>query len=156
MTISDLILAFNKAWKEVNKDKIRSKKQISEIGELVKDWKERIEDMEKIDKIILKHWYYFPIAQRNDYVKKTYDLIHFGIDVEYLDNGERYFEECDISLTKICSNIYITILNYFTHMKNYYHTKDYKMVNSLYETCMERINEKLEEYHMTENQISKL
>lgn len=156
MIISDLIFAFNKAWKEVNKDKIRSKKQINEIAELVKEWKERTEDMEKIDNIILKHWYYFPVAQRIDYIQKTYDLIHFGLDVEYLDDGERHYEEHDIGLIKIYLNIYNIILSYFTNMKYYYHTKDYKMVNSLYETCIENTNDKLEEYHMTENQISKL
>ena len=78
--ILDLVIAFKKAWAEINKDKIRSKEQINEIKALMNPWKERASDLKKVEGILSKHWKYLPINQRKDYIQKTYDLLQYGFD----------------------------------------------------------------------------
>lgn len=150
--ILDLVVAFKKAWAEINKDKIRSKEQINEIKSLMKQWKERASDIKKVEDILSKHWKYLPINQRKDYVQKTYDLIHYGFDVEYHEDGTRtYYGGYDYGLVQIYNYIYRYIVCKYNDMKSNYNTRNYATVNSIYEYCIDHINEKLEQYHILEN-----
>lgn len=152
MMLLDLFIAFKKAWKEINKDKIRSKEQIKEIKSLANDWKERTDDIKKVENILSKHWKYFPINQRKDYIQKTYDLIHYGFDVEYHKDGTRtYYGGYDNGLTKIYNDTFKYIVSQYNDMKDFYHSKAYKCVNSIYERTINNINETLEKYHILEN-----
>lgn len=149
--IFDLIIAFKKAWGEINKDKIRSKNQLKDTKIFIKEWKERTEDIKKVEKILSKHWHYLPIVQRQDYIQKTYDLIHYGFDVEYHENGSRtYFGGYDNGLAKIYQLIHDYIVVQYNDMKHYYNKKNYEKVNSIYQTFIKYINEKLEQYHILE------
>lgn len=150
--ILDLVVAFKKAWAEINKDKIRSKEQINEIKVLMKQWKERADDIKKVEDILYKHWKYLPINQRKDYVQKTYDLIHYGFDVEYHEDGTRtYFKGYDYGLVQIYKDTYEYIVCQYNNMKHHYNKRHYEYVNRIYEDCIDRINEKLEQYHILEN-----
>ena len=150
--ILDLVVAFKKAWAEINKDKIRSKEQIKAIKSLANEWKERASDIKKVEVILLKHWKYLPINQRKDYVQKTYDLIHYGFDVEYHEDGTRtYYGGYDYGLVQIYNYIYRYIVCKYNDMKSNYNTRNYATVNSIYEYCIDHINEKLEQYHILEN-----
>lgn len=150
--ILDLVVAFKKAWAEINKDKIRSKEQIKAIKSLANEWKERTDDIKKVEDILSKHWKYLPIKQRKDYIQKTYDLIHYGFDVEYHEDGTRtYFGAYDNGLIKIYESIYKTLINEYSDMKDFYISKDYEYVNRIYENCINYINEKLKLYHILEN-----
>lgn len=150
--ILDLVVAFKKAWAEINKDKIRSKEQIKAIKSLANDWKERADDIKKVEVILSKHWKYLPINQRRDYIQKTYDLIHYGFDVEYHEDGTRtYYGGYDYGLVQIYNYIYRYIVCQYNDMKDFYHSKDYESVNRINENCIDHINEKLKQYHILEN-----
>ena len=152
MMLLDLFIAFKKAWREINKDKIRSKEQIKEIKSLANDWKERTNDIKKVEDILTKHWKYFPINQRKDYIQKTYDLLHYGFDVEYHKDGTRtYFGAYDNGLTKIYNDTFKYIVSQYNDMKDFYNSKDYEYVNRIYENCIGNINETLKKYHILEN-----
>ena len=152
MMLLDLFIAFKKAWREINKDKIRSKGQIKEIKLLANEWKERTDDIGKVENILEKHWEYFPINQRKDYIQKTYDLLHYGFDVEYHKDGTRtYFGSYDNGLTKIYNDTFKYIVSQYNDMKDFYNSKDYEYVNRIYENCLYRINKTLEKYHILEN-----
>jgi len=152
MSILDLVIAFKKAWKEINKDKTRSKEQIKAIKSLVNDWKERGDDIKKVEDILSKHWIYLPINQRRDYVQKTIDLIHYGFDVEYHNDGTRtYFGGYDYGLAQIYDSIYKYIVCKYNDMKHQYNKRNYTTVNSIYENCLDHINEKLEQYNIKKN-----
>ena len=149
MIISDFIVAFSKAWKEINKDKIRSKIQIKEIKALMNEWKERTDDIKKVEDLLSKHWKYLPITQRRDYVQKTYDLIHYGFDIGYSEDGTRtYMGAYEYGLTKIYDYIYGVCLNNYIDMLSYYHQKNYDMVDKKYKSCLDCVNEKLEAYNI--------
>ena len=150
--ILDLFIAYKKAWAEINKDKIRSKEQINEIKSLMKQWKERASDIKKVEDILSKHWKYLPIKQRKDYVQKTYDLIHYGFDVEYHEDGTRtYYGGYDYGLVQIYYCIYKYIVYKYNEMKHHYNKSNYATVNSIYKNCIDNINVKLELYHILEN-----
>lgn len=150
--ILDLFIAYKKAWAEINKDKIRSKEQINEIKSLMKQWKERASDIKKVEDILSKHWKYLPIKQRKDYVQKTYDLIHYGFDVEYHEDGTRtYYGGYDYGLVQIYYCIYKYIVYKYNEMKHHYNKSNYATVNSIYKNCIGHINVKLELYHILEN-----
>ena len=149
MSILDLVIAFKKAWEEINKDKTRSKEQIKAIKSLVNEWEERTDDIKKVEDILSKHWKYLPINQRKDYVQKTYDLIHYGFDVEYHNDGTRtYYGGYDYGLIQIYDSIYKYIACKYNDMKHNYNKRNYATVNSIYENCLDHINEKLEQYHI--------
>lgn len=150
--ILDLVIAFKKAWKEINKDKIRSKEQIKAIKTLANEWKERTEDIKNVEKLLTKNWKYLPIAQRKDYIQKTVDLIHYGFDVEYHDDGTRtYFGSYGYGLTQIYNDTYKFVVYKYNDMKRHYNKRHYATVNSIYKNCIDCINEKLEKYHILEN-----
>ena len=150
--ILDLVVAFKKAWSEINKDKIRSKEQIKAIKSLANEWKERTDDIKKVEDILTKHWKYLPINQRRDYIQKTYDLFHYGFDVEYHEDGTRtYYGGYDYGLVQIYNDTYEYIVNQYNRMKDFYNSKHYEYVNRIYEDCIDRINEKLKQYHILEN-----
>ena len=150
--ILDLVVAFKKAWSEINKDKIRSKEQINEIKSLMNQWKERASDIKKVEDILSKHWKYLPINQRRDYIQKTYDLIHYGFDVEYHEDGTRtYYGGYDYALVQVYNSIYRYIVYKYNDMKYHYNKGYYATVNSEYENCIDHINEKLKQYHILEN-----
>ena len=147
MSILDLFIAFKEACGKINKDKIRSQIQLDEIKELVDQWKERTDDIKKVEDILSKHWKYLPITQRKDYIQKTYDLLHYGFDTvthTYLI-GEPY------GLVQIYNDTYEYIVRQYNDMKYFYHSKNYEYVNRRYENCINHINEKLEQYHILEN-----
>jgi len=151
MIISEFIFAFKETWKEINKDKIRSKTQINEIKALMNEWKERIEDIKKVENILSKHWYYIPAVQRKDYIQKTYDLIHYGFNVEYHEDGSRtYRGSYDYGLTKMYNCIYNILHNNYTNLMSYYNKNNYLMVDKTYKNCLECVNEKLESYGITQ------
>ncbi len=145
--ILDLVIAFKKAWAEINKDKIRSKEQIKAIKSLANEWKERTDDIKKVEDILSKHWKYLPITQRKDYIQKTYDLLHYGFDA----GTSTYLSGYAYGLTQIYNDTYEYIVCQYNDMKDFYNSKDYKYVNRVYENCLYRINEKLEQYHILEN-----
>ena len=149
MSILDLVIVFKKVWTEINKDKIRSKEQINEIKALMNQWKERVDDIKMVEDILLKHWKYFPINQRKDYIQKTYDLIHYGLDVEYHEDNTRTYK--GYGLIQIYNDTYKYIVNQYYDMKDFYNSKDYEYVNRIYENCIYSINEKLKLYHILEN-----
>ena len=150
--ILDLVVAFKKAWAEINKDKIRSKEQINEIKSLMNQWKERASDIKKVEDILSKHWKYIPINQRKDYVQKTYDLFHYGFDVEYHEDGTRtYYGGYENGLINIYESIYELLLYEYSNMKNYYNTKDYSYVNRLYENCIKQVDQTLIKYNIKQN-----
>lgn len=152
MIISDLIIAFKKAWHEINKDKIRSKEQIKAIKSLANEWKKRTEDIKNVENLLTINWKYLPIAQRKDYIQKTVDLIHYGFDVEYHKDGTRtYHGAYDYGLIKIYEYIYETLIYGYSDMKDFYNSKDYEYVNQIYENSINNINEKLKQYHILEN-----
>lgn len=150
--ILDLVIAFKKALAEINKDKIRSKEQINEIKALMNQWKERASDIKKVEDILSKHWKYLPIKQRKDYVQKTYDLLHYGFDVEYHEDGTRtYYGGYDYGLVQMYNDFYKYIVNKYNEMKHHYNKRHYATVNSIYKNCIDHINVKLELYHILEN-----
>lgn len=147
MSILDLVIAFKEACGKINKDKIRSQIQLDEIKELADQWKERVSDIKKVEDIFSKHWKYLPITQRKNYIQKTYDFLHYGFDAgtcTYLI-GEPY------GLVQIYNDTYEYIVRQYNDMKYFYHLKNYEYVNRIYEDCTSRINEKLEQYHILEN-----
>ena len=87
MTLFNFIEVFKKTWYETNKDKIRSKEQIKEIEELANTYKKLTEDIKNVYRLLNTNWKYFPIKQRKDYIKKTVNLISYGFDIEYHDDG---------------------------------------------------------------------
>ena len=147
MNILDLVIAFKKAWGGINKDKIRSQIQLDEIKKLVDQWKELTDDMKKVEDILSKHWKYLPITQRKDYIQKTYDLLHYGFDA----GTSTYFRGYSYGLTQIYKDTYEYIVCQYNNMKHYYNKRHYEYVNRIYEDCIDRINEKLEQYHILEN-----
>lgn len=150
--ILDLVAAFKKTWAEINKDKIRSKEQIKAIKSLANEWKERTDDIKKVEEILSKHWKYLPINQRKDYVQKTYDLIHYGFDIEYHEDDTRtYSVGYGYGLVQIYDDTYKYIVYKYNDMKRNYNKRNYATVNSIYEYCIDHINEKLEQYHILEN-----
>lgn len=152
MSILDLVIAFKKVWKEINKDKTRSQIQINEIKALMNQWKERTDDIKKVEDILSKHWKYFPINQRKDYIQKTLDLIHYGFDVEYHEDSTRtYNSGYGYGLVQIYNDTYEYIARRYNDMKHHYNKRHYEYVNRIYEDCIDRINEKLEQYHILEN-----
>ena len=145
--ILNLIVAFKKAWEEINKDKIRSKEQIDEIKTLMNQWKERTDDFNKVEDILSKHWKYLPITQRKDYIQKTYDLLYYGFDA-----GTRtYLRGYAYGLTQVYNDIYKYIVNKYNEMRHHYNKRHYATVNSIYKNCIDHINVKLELYHILEN-----
>ena len=143
MTLFDFIEVFKKTWNETNKDKIRSKEQIKEIEELANTYKKLTEDIKNVYHLLNTNWKYLPIKQRKDYIKKTVNLINYGFDIEYHDDGG-YAN----GLINIYESIYKTINNYHYDMKSYYHEKDYSFVNRLYENCINKVDQTLIKYNI--------
>lgn len=149
MTLFDFIEVFKKTWNETNKDKIRSKEQIKEIEELANTYKKLTEDIKNVYHLLDTNWKYLPIKQRKDYIKKTVNLISYGFDIEYYDDG-RYTLNGGYAngLINIYESIYKTLMNYHYDMKSYYHEKDYSFVNRLYENCINKVDQTLIKYNI--------
>lgn len=149
MTLFDFIEVFKKTWYETNKDKIRSKEQIKEIEELANTYKKLIEDIKNVYHLLNTNWKYLPIKQRKDYIKKTVNLISYGFDIEYHDDGGYTLNgPYSNGLIQIYESIYKIINNYHYDMKSYYHVKDYSFVNRLYENCINKVDQTLIEYNI--------
>ena len=150
MILFDFIKVFKITWNKINKDKIRSKEQMKAIKSLANDWKKRIEDLKNIENLLTINWKYLPINQRKDYIQKTIDLIHYGFDVEYHEDGTHvYHGGYDNGLIKIYESIYETLINEYSDMKEY--SKDYEYVNCLYENCIKKIDNTLIKYNIKQN-----
>ena len=149
MTLFDFIEVFKKTWYETNKDKIRSKEQIKEIEELANTYKKLTEDIKNVYHLLNTNWEYLPIKQRKDYIKKTVNLISYGFDIEYHDDGG-YTLNCGYAngLINIYESIHKTINDYHYDMKSYYHEKDYSFVNRLYENCINKVDQTLINYNI--------
>lgn len=149
MTLFDFIEVFKKTWYETNKDKIRSKEQIKEIEELANTYKKLTEDIKNVYRLLNTNWKYLPIKQRKDYIKKTVNLISYGFDIEYHDDGGYTLNgPYSNGLIQIYESIYKIINNYHYDMKSYYHVKDYSFVNRLYENCINKVDQTLIEYNI--------
>lgn len=149
MMLFDFIEVFKKTWYEINKDKIRSKEQIKEIEALANTYKKLIEDIKNVYHLLNRNWEYLPIKQRKDYIKKTVNLISYGFDIEYHDDGGYTLKGgYSNGLIQIYESIYKTIMNYHYDMKSYYHEKDYSFVNRLYENCINKVDQTLIEYNI--------
>lgn len=152
MTLFDFIEVFKKTWYETNKDKIRSKEQIKEIEELANTYKKLIEDIKNVYHLLNTNWKYLPIKQRKDYIKKTVNLISYGFDIEYHDDGGYTLNgPYSNGLIQIYESIYKIINNYHYDMKSYYHVKDYSFVNRLYENCINKVDQTLIEYNIKDS-----
>ena len=152
MTLFDFIEVFKKTWNETNKDKIRSKEQIKEIEELANTYKKLTEDIKNVYRLLNTNWKYLPIKQRKDYIKKTVNLISYGFDIEYRDDGGYTLNGGYANgLINIYESIYKTINNYHYDMKSYYHEKDYSFVNRLYENCINKVDQTLIEYNIKDS-----
>ena len=152
MTLFDFIEVFKKTWYETNKDKIRSKEQIKEIEELANTYKKLTEDIKNVYRLLNTNWKYLPIKQRKDYIKKTVNLISYGFDIEYRDDGGYTLNGGYANgLINIYESIYKTINNYHYDMKSYYHEKDYSFVNRLYENCIKQVDKTLIKYNIKQN-----
>ena len=149
MTLFDFIEVFKKTWYETNKDKIRSKEQIKEIEELANTYKKLTEDIKNVYHLLNTNWEYLPIKQRKDYIKKTVNLISYGFDIEYHDDGGYTLNGGYANgLINIYESIYKTLMNYHYDMKSYYHEKDYSFVNRLYENCINKVDQTLINYNI--------
>ena len=149
MTLFDFIEVFKKTWYETNKDKIRSKEQIKEIEELANTYKKLTEDIKNVYHLLNTNWKYLPIKQRKDYIIKTVNLISYGFDIEYHDDGGYTLKGgYSNGLIQIYESIYKTLMNYHYDMKSYYHEKDYSFVNRLYENCINKVDQTLIEYNI--------
>lgn len=149
MMLFDFIEVFKKTWNETNKDKIRSKEQIKEIEELANTYKKLTEDIKNVYHLLNINWKYLPIKQRKDYIKKTVNLISYGFDIEYHDDGGYTLKGGYANgLINIYESIYKTIMNYHYDMKSYYHEKDYSFVNRLYENCINKVDQTLIKYNI--------
>ena len=152
MTLFDFIEVFKKTWYETNKDKIRSKEQIKEIEELANTYKKLTEDIKNVYRLLNTNWKYLPIKQRKDYIKKTVNLISYGFDIEYRDDGGYTLNGGYANgLINIYESIYKTINNYHYDKKSYYHEKDYSFVNRLYENCINKVDQTLIKYNIKQN-----
>ena len=152
MTLFDFIEVFKKTWYETNKDKIRSKEQIKEIEELANTYKKLTEDIKNVYHLLNTNWKYLPIKQRKDYIKKTVNLISYGFDIEYHDDGGYTLKGgYSNGLIQIYESIYKIIMNYHYDMKSYYHEKDYSFVNRLYENCINKVDQILIEYNIKDS-----
>ena len=85
--IIDLIKAFKDAYNKIYAEKITAKNHIKEIKELLKEWEDRNNNIRLAEKILKDNWHYLPIIQRRDFIQKTVDLINYGFDVKYNDDG---------------------------------------------------------------------
>ena len=151
-TVFNFIDTFKVTWYEINKDKKRSKDQMQEIKSLANAWKKRAEDIKNVGHILKDNWEYLPVAQRNDYIQKTIDLIHHGFNVEYHEDGTRTYQGgYAYGLINIYECIHETILYEYSNMKNYYNSKDYEYVNRLYENCIKQVDKTLIKYNIKQN-----
>ena len=149
MTLFDFIEVFKKTWHEINKDKIRSKEQIKEIEALANTYKKLIEDIKNVERLLNINWKYLPIKQRKDYIKKTVNLISYGFDIEYHDDGGYTLNgPYSNGLIQIYESIHKTLMDYHYDMKSYYHEKDYSFVNRLYENCINKVDQTLIKYNI--------
>ena len=151
-TVFNFIDTFKVTWNEINKDKKRSKDQMQEIKSLANTWKKRAQDIKNVENILKDNWEYLPVDQRKDYIQKTIDLIHYGFNVEYHEDGTRtYYGGYENGLINIYESIYELLLYEYSNMKNYYNTKDYNYVNRLYENCIKQVDQTLIKYNIKQN-----
>jgi hypothetical protein len=147
--IIDLIKAFKDAYNKIYAEKITAKNHIKEIKELLKEWEDRNNNIRLAEKILKDNWHYLPIIQRRDFIQKTVDLIDYGFDVKYNDDGTiTYFCLYNNGLKDIYNNICYMIKGYLGEMKHSYKHNDYQDVIDTYQDCINRINEKLETYQI--------
>lgn len=149
--IKDLYFAIVKAYKEVYAEKIEAKEKIKEIKNLLKEWENRTEDIKKVENLLTVNWHYLPIKQRKDYIQRTVDLIHYGFDIEYHEDGTRtYYGGYDFGLKKMYKNIADVLQSYNDNMKSLYKKREYDNVIKDYDECINYINSLLEKYGILE------
>jgi len=150
--IIELFKAFKDAYIKIYAEKIAAKKYIKEIKNLRKEWEDRANDITSVERILQNNWRFLPINQRKDYIQKTIDLIHYGFDVEYHDDGTRtYNGGYNNGLRYIYNDIFLIVRGYLNEMKYSYKHNEYQDVISTYRECINKINEKLEMYHIINN-----
>lgn len=149
--IIELIKAFKDAYNKIYAEKIIAKKRIKEIEKLLKEWENRIDDIKLVEKTLIDNWHYLPIKQRKDYIQKTVDLIHYGFDIEYHDDGRcTYYGGYYYGLKKIYKNIVDVLQSYKNDMKHSYKNYEYDYVINDYIECSNKINLLMEKYGILE------
>lgn len=148
----DLIIAIKEAYKKIYADKLKAKKLIKELNDLKLHFCCDSQLSAKIEEYLGVLWHDLPIKQRKDYIQKTLDLLHYGFDVEYHEDGSRtYYGGYDFGLTKIYKSLENCIDADIKRCKTYYSNHEYQMVETVYNESIADVNDRLIRYGILED-----
>ena len=134
--IKELIIAWTKAYKEVNADKLKAKECIENAKQMKKNWVLKQDEVRIALKILGNLYLSLPKEPRKNCVQGTIDLLQYGIGVprnNYKDGLIKLYQEKIIN--------YIDI--YLKHAKIYYKKNNYGEVIKNYNDLIEMVKGQL-------------
>jgi len=134
--IKELIIAYIKAYKEVNAEKIKAKECIGYAKQMKKNWVLK-QDEVRIALKILSHLYLsLPKEPRKNCVQGTIDLLQYGIGVPRNNRKD--------GLIKLYQEDIINYIDtYLKHAKKQYKKNNYDEVIKKYDDLIKMVKEQL-------------
>jgi hypothetical protein len=133
--IKELIIAWTKAYKEVNAEKLKAKECIKNANQMKKVWEEKQEKSKTVFKYLCDLYSSLPKKPRMEYVQPTIDLLQYGIG--FPCNQSRY------STYTLYQFIVHEIDNYIKESKKLYKQNNFIKVISDFDSLVNYVKEKL-------------
>ena len=146
----DLIIAIKEAYKKIYADKIKAKKLIKELNDLKLHFSYVSQVSAKIEENLSSIWKDLPIKQRRDYIQRTLDLLQYGFDVTYHEDGSRTYSGFSFGITAIYKSLEDYVNADIEKCKVYYSNHEYQLIESVYNKSITDINNKLVRYGILE------
>lgn len=133
--IKELILAWTKAYKEVNADKLKAKECIENAKQMKKNWVLKQDEVRIALKILGNLYLSLPKEPRKNCVQGTIDLLQYGIGVprNNYDGLIKLYQEKIINC----------IDTYLKHAKKQYKKNNYNEVIKNYDGLIETVKKQL-------------
>lgn len=134
--IKELIIAYIKAYKEVNAEKLKAKECIVNAKQMKKNWVLKQDEVKIALKILSNLYLSLPKEPRKNCVQGTIDLLQYGIGVprnNWKDGLIKLYQEKIIN--------YIDL--YIKHAKEHYKKNNYNEVIKNYDDLIEMVKNQL-------------
>jgi len=134
--IKDFIIAYIKAYKEVNAERLKAKECINDAKEMKKTWEEKQEKLKTVLRYLGDLYLSLPKEPRKNCVQGTIDLFQYGIGVPYNNRKD--------GLIKLYQeNIIYYIDIYLKYAKKDYKKNNYNKVIKDYDDLIENVKKQL-------------
>lgn len=134
--IKELIIAWTKAYKEVNAEKLKAKECIENAKQMKKNWVLKQDEVRIVLKILGNLYLSLPKEPRKNYVQGTIDLLQYGIGVprnNWKDGIIKLYQE----------NVIDKIDRYIKYANKQYKKNNYNEVIKNYDDLIENVKEQL-------------